>query len=347
MILIHSHAEDLHTRQVVQHLAGLGVETLLFDSGRFPDPLGLTLSTKRGRGFAATLHDPNAGDVDLRRVRSAWWRRPQPLAVSPVVRDPENRRFALNEATEALAGLWEILDVFWINPPSRDAAAHRKLFQLQLAEQVGLRYPRTVVTSDADEAREFIGVNAPAPTVYKAFSATPARWRETRVVRPEELGQLTTVRHCPVIFQEFIPAERDLRVTIVGPDLFVGEIHPAEGGYAYDYRMDLERCCISPGKLTPQTENRLRRLMEHLGLVYGAIDLRRTPEGEEVFLEINPAGQWLFVEERTGQPITAALASLLASGAARGSTSRRNLRASMLGGGRTAGIERRSRRASS
>ncbi len=51
--------------------------------------------------------------------------------------------------------------------------------------------------------------------------------------------------------------------------------------------------------------------MQSLGLVYGAVDLRRAPDGREVFLEINPAGEWLFVEERTRQPITKALAEVL------------------------------------
>jgi len=46
--------------------------------------------------------------------------------------------------------------------------------------------------------------------------------------------------------------------------------------------------------------------------VYGAVDLRLTPEGDYVFLEVNPAGEWRFVEERTGQPITRSMAALLA-----------------------------------
>jgi glutathione synthase/RimK-type ligase-like ATP-grasp enzyme len=52
-------------------------------------------------------------------------------------------------------------------------------------------------------------------------------------------------------------------------------------------------------------------LMQNLGLVYGAIDLRLTPDGQYVFLEINPAGQFLFVEKATGQRISAALAHAL------------------------------------
>jgi len=58
-------------------------------------------------------------------------------------------------------------------------------------------------------------------------------------------------------------------------------------------------------------ETGLLRLLKHAGLRYGAIDMRRTPDGRYVFLEVNPAGQWRFVEEVTGQPITAAMASLL------------------------------------
>ena len=51
--------------------------------------------------------------------------------------------------------------------------------------------------------------------------------------------------------------------------------------------------------------------MHALGLVYGAIDMRLTPNGEYVFLEVNPAGQWLFIEQATGQPISAAIAEAL------------------------------------
>ena len=315
MILVSSSPDDLHTQRVMEALSKMGARTLLFDTSRFPERSALTFRTARPR-LAAVLHNPELGEVDLRAARAVWWRRPQPITISAAVRDPEHRRFTFNEAAESLAGLWEVLDVFWMNRPDRDLAAHRKVLQLQLASQVGLRCPRTVITSNPDEARAFIEANAPAPTIYKAFSATAARWRETRVVRSEEIALLGSVRHCPVIFQEYIPAECDLRVTAVHGELFVGQVRAPEDGYPYDYRIELDRCPISSGTLLPDTETKLRALLDRLGLVYGAIDLRRTPEGEEIFLEVNPAGQWLFVEERTCLPITAAIAGTLANGAA-------------------------------
>ena len=60
----------------------------------------------------------------------------------------------------------------------------------------------------------------------------------------------------------------------------------------------------------------LKALIRALGLVYGAADFRRTPEGDYVVLEVNPAGEWRFVEERTGQPITRAVADLLVTNVA-------------------------------
>jgi hypothetical protein len=52
--------------------------------------------------------------------------------------------------------------------------------------------------------------------------------------------------------------------------------------------------------------------MRRLGLHYGAVDMRRTEAGEHYFLEVNPAGQWHFVEHRTGLPISEAIADELA-----------------------------------
>jgi glutathione synthase/RimK-type ligase-like ATP-grasp enzyme len=114
-----------------------------------------------------------------------------------------------------------------------------------------------------------------------------------------------------VIFQELVPEATDVRVTVVGDRLFAAAIRPPPEGYALDYRMSLDRALFEATDLPAEVEESIRALMRRLGLVYGAIDLLRTADGEHVFLEINPAGEWRFVEERTGQPITDAMADVL------------------------------------
>jgi glutathione synthase/RimK-type ligase-like ATP-grasp enzyme len=144
--------------------------------------------------------------------------------------------------------------------------------------------------------------------VYKAFSGTERTWRETRVLKLEEVALLDAVHYAPVIFQGYIPAVFDLRVTIVGGAVFAAEIHSQTTAYKHDFRMTMHEAEIRAHALPDLVAAKLLALMDALGLVYGALDLRLTPEGDYVFLEINPAGQWLFIEQRTGQPISDAIA---------------------------------------
>lgn len=248
--------------------------------------------------------------IDLSACRAGWWRRPQPYTVQPGI-SPDVVSFTYSECHEAVAGLWAALNLNWVNRPDLDEIAHHKPYQLAVATQVGLPVPRTVITNNPDVARRFIAELGPEHTVYKTFLASEQCWRETRRVRHDELDLLDSVRLAPVIFQEYVPAIADVRVTVVGERMFPAAITPAPGGYELDYRMDMDGASFEPAELPLSTQQGIRALMERLGLVFGAIDLRRTLDGRYVFLEVNPAGEWRFVEERTNQPLTDAVAELL------------------------------------
>jgi glutathione synthase/RimK-type ligase-like ATP-grasp enzyme len=240
----------------------------------------------------------------LRGVRTVWWRRPQPFELGGELVRPSYRAFAYNECHEAWSGLWETLDAFWVNHPPKDEAAARKAYQLDVARSAGLAIPSTLITNDPEEARRFVEDHRSRGVIYKAFSATEQAWRETRLLREAEEGLLEQVRHAPVIFQEYIPAGVVLRVTIVGDAMFAAAIHSQETSYRFDFRIDMNAARVLPFELPGDAREGLSRLIRCLGLQYGAVDMRQTPDGEIVFLEINPAGQWLFIEDRTRQPIT-------------------------------------------
>lgn len=310
MIFIVSGLEDVHAQAVLTALARDGADAAVVDMRAFPRDAALAL------GFGGADDDRTltlgGRTHDLRAVRAVWWRRPQPYGVDPAVTDPAAHNFVVHECHEAVEGLWRSLDATWINDPARDEAAARKVWQLDVARACGLSIPRTLVTNDPARARAFAEATGVERTIYKAFQGTEEAWRETRLLRRGELDQIDLVRHAPVIFQEYVPADADLRVTVVGERLFPAAIRSRADAYPVDFRMDMGGARIEPCVLPAAVEHGLRRLMTRLGLVYGAIDLRRTPEGEHVFLEINPAGQWLFIEDQTGQPIASALAERLA-----------------------------------
>ena len=310
MILIISHLADLHATTVLDHLTRAGGEAVLFDTARFPREIRLDIRHETGRRSTASAIIDGVRR-DLAAVRSVWWRRPQPFHVPDEVAGSEDRGFAYGECHAAITGLWSCLDAQWVNIPEHDEVAGRKAYQLKVASGLGMRIPRTLITNDPESAASFIDGEGAAGTIYKAFSATEQAWRETRLLKPEERAQLDAVRFAPVIFQEHVRADIDLRITMIGDKIFPAEILSGETDYHVDFRMTMHAAPIRAHALPEEVAERLRAFMRALGLVYGAIDMRLTPEGEYVFLEVNPAGQWLFIEERTGQPITAALADHL------------------------------------
>jgi glutathione synthase/RimK-type ligase-like ATP-grasp enzyme len=312
MILVISSDQDLHAKTVLEGLARGGAQATLLDLSKFPQRLQLSSSYPHSAGHDHHIRE-GSSDLALADFRVAWWRRPQPFRLDPLITSPAYQAFAHNESHEAFWGLCLALDVFWVNHPIRDQEAAHKVYQLKVAREVGLEIPVTLVTNDPDEARAFVQTHGPEATVYKAFSATEQHWRESRLLKPEETQLLDNVRFAPVIFQEYIPARFDLRVTIVGKNIFAAAIYSQETSYRVDFRMEFDRSRVESFELPGEIVEPLYALMDRLGLVYGAIDMRLTPDGRFVFLEINPAGQWLFIENRTKQPITDAFIRLLAA----------------------------------
>ena len=116
---------------------------------------------------------------------------------------------------------------------------------------------------------------------------------------------------CPIILQERIEGPSDVRVTIAGTRLFAARIDTADGCAGVDSRLDLDAPCV-PHMLPDEVSAALFQVMNELGLLFGTIDLKLTHSNEYVFFEVNPQGQFLYIEILTGQPISAAVAALLA-----------------------------------
>jgi len=310
-VMIVSTVGDAHARAVMAALQTQGAAVELLDLTNFPSQLALTMAFEDGRR-RFKLSRTGGGTLDLDSIHAVWWRRPQGFGVPDSLADPDHRRYALSEAATAFDGLYQSMNALWVNEPARDVVAGHKPYQLALAQQLGLSIPITLMTNDPDEARAFWQLY-PGEVIYKQFKALPATWRETRKLREEETALLDSVRMAPVIFQRFVDAVADVRVTVIGDEIFSASTDPREGAYPVDFRYNPE-LKWQRHPLPSAIEDRLRMLMGRLGLEYGAIDLRLTPEGEYVFLEINPAGQFLWVEMETGLKITDALAAHLIKG---------------------------------
>lgn len=323
--LIISEPQDLHAQRVMEALPRFGATDVeLINFNDFPQRMFLDqhlLATGRD-SFALTL--PTGRRLTIETVRAIWWRRPQPYGVPVQGMDPHARQFALSETATAFQGMWQCSECLWINNIIQDAAASHKSWQLHLAKECGLAVPETLITNGPEQARAF-WEHCNGEVIYKPFIQTFHSWRETRKLKQEELALLGSVKLAPVIFQRLIPGVADLRVTIVGDEVFSAAVDLRKVDYQLDVRLNQQ--AYERHDLPADIQARLLSLMRRLGLEYGAIDLRRTPNGEYVFFEVNPAGQFLFVEHACKLPISESLARHLATGKKRADQPMATLRA--------------------
>lgn len=305
MIVAVTHEGDEHLPAVRDALERLGETVEVVDLAAVPGGWRLALGEDPSRW---TLSGTGRRRIRAGDVSAVWWRRLRPLQAGAGLawRDAE---FARLQYLEALAGFWDGLEARFVNAPRDDERAGHKVSLLAAAARAGLRVPATLVTDDPDRARAFLRRCGPA--VHKPLLALQADHLTQRVDRAA-LGNLDAVRLAPVIFQAYVPGV-DVRVTAVGRRLFACAIDARRTRSPQDFRPVFREATVSRCRIPAPVAAGLRRLLRSLGLAYGAADFRiRQADGAWHFLEVNPSGQWLGFEERTGLPITQAVAELLA-----------------------------------
>ena len=252
--------------------------------------------------------------------RSAWYRRMAPPTVPPHTADDGVRDFVAHEITAFLEGIWETTHWLWLNRPSAVRRAENKLLQLALAKRCRFSIPRTLVTNDAGAARRFLAEADRSIVKSIAGSAVDVDGKRavlfTHSVTEMDIPSDSAIQLSPCIFQHRIPKVSDIRVTLIGSEIFAAEILTQEMTTE-----DTDWRSVAPDRLSYATHvlprtiaDTCRRYLNELGLVYGCFDFLLIPGGEYVFLELNPSGQWGWIEHETRAPITEANVQTLTLG---------------------------------
>lgn len=286
-ILIFCKEDDWHALAIQGLLRQRGAEADLLDTSTFPTKITLV---QRGEGMT----DIEFGGRRLSEYHAIWNRRAHRPQVTAAFTDPDEKAFAARECFEALWGAIYASGLPLYNLPEAERRASFKADQLRLAREIGLNIPATLITNSPQEARVFYEEHQ-GRVIYKTFTGTMWRMMDTRPLTEADMADLWRVEYSPLIFQEFLPLGREYRVSVVQERCFAGEIVIEHPGAQYDWRLD-DNHGVKGVTLPAEVENKLLELRRCLELSSGAIDLRETPDGTLYFLEINPTGQFLFLD---------------------------------------------------
>lgn len=324
-ILIITHSDDNDSvARVADAIARKGGHTIRFDTDRYPTGVRLTAYYGRSGDERLTLTNEE-GEFDLREVTAIWHRRLNFGARLPPTLDSQLRHASLGETSAAAHGMLASLKAFRMDHVHHIRRAENKQLQLQVARELGLHTPRTLTTNDPAAVRDF-AKKCESGMVTKMLSsfAVYDEGRElvvfTNPVKPEDLEDLSGLSLCPATFQELLPKSLELRVTVVGRRVMSAALDSKiSARAAHDWRRDGVRMIQDwrPYQLPLEIEEKILRLMDYFSLNYGAIDIILTPDGQHVFLELNPSGEFFWLEHTPGLPISDAIADLLLAGRGR------------------------------
>lgn len=312
-VLVLTERADATADLVVRELHRRGAAVFRCDTAEFP--ACLTLEARLGETWTGRLSGPRRS-VALEDIGSASLRRPTRFRLPAGLSRPE-RRFAAAEAKWGLGGVLASLPCRWINHPGRIAAAEYKPVQLATAVACGLGVPSTIITNDRDAARGFVAGLADR-AVYKTLS-TPGvvDGEEAAVVytTPVDTARVddpavTLTAH---LLQERVAKGGDVRATVVGHRVFAVAIEVTGDcpRAILDWRADYSSHRYEVTELPAAVHEGLLATMGQLGLCFAAADFVVTPDGQYLFVDLNPNGQWAWLEQATGLPIAAAIADEL------------------------------------
>ncbi|MFB2839285.1 MvdD family ATP-grasp ribosomal peptide maturase [Floridanema evergladense] len=303
---------------VMKAIEARGEKAFRFDTDRFPTEVLLDINYGDAEQIVITDGEQK---LDLSEVSSVWYRRMRYGAKIPHSMDRQLRDASIEECRLSVRGMIASLKAFHFDKMSNVDVAKNKQIQVQIAQKFGLLTPRTLTTNNPEAVKQF-AQEFPQGIITKmlsSFAIYDEQGQEkvvyTSLVKEEDLRNLEGLRFCPMTFQENVPKALELRTTIVGHRVFTAAVDSQKfAGSTYDWRKE-GRALVKdwqPYNLPEDVEKKLLQLMAYFGLNYGAIDIIVTPDDRHIFLEVNPVGEFFWLETFSPHfPISEAIAEIL------------------------------------
>ena len=308
-ILIVTNSLDVHADLVGAKLMAGDHRPFRLDLDAFPRDYQTCQWFADGKLRNKIRRNGDAAWLDLDQVGAVWMRKPAQYAFPSDDLSAQELAFAKMETEHALFSLLYTLDCYWMSHPVALRGAQWKGEQLQRAARMGFRVPDSLITNVPDEVRRFRR-DSPGDIVFKSMSSAMlgaedvapeqriAGGLPTSIVDDAMMEQIDAVGQMACHFQRYVPKQYELRVTIIGERVFAAKIHSQDDARtAIDSRDMSAPIRYEATTLPAELARRCVDFVRSYDLTYGALDLIVTPDNEVVFLENNPAGQFLYIEQ--------------------------------------------------
>ncbi|WP_109435647.1 MvdC/MvdD family ATP grasp protein [Aquimarina sp. AU119] len=289
MILIITHKEDFTADYVIEKLNKKGIEYFRLNC---EDIDKYNYQFRNSNSFNFIINN-------IRSFDSVWFRRSKLPDIQ--TNNEAEKLFLLSDYESLFDNIYYLIDSKkWLSHPRYVYAAENKILQLNTAKSIGFKIPDTLISNNKLEFKTFASANNNS-IIIKPIRQGRIKEKNgfksifTNKVGLDKIQRVENFDLTPCIFQEYIEKEYEIRVTVVDKKVFSAKV---DSQINEETKVDWRKKKIPFEKylLPPAIVKKCITITESLNLSFGAIDLIKTIDGEYVFLEINPNGQWAWLE---------------------------------------------------
>ncbi|MCK6463019.1 MAG: hypothetical protein L6Q29_04380 [Candidatus Pacebacteria bacterium] len=322
-VLALTHKEDGTADLVINKILEKGGRCVRFNTEDYPEKVKITMFLD-GSKFDGCIKFNN-DTLNFKDIATVWYRRPHNPSVTSIS-DSVAKNWVEEESLYALRCLWTLLeDKFWVNSLlSCEKIQFNKWHQMIIANKVGLSTPLSILANCHKDIVRLCR-NVKGDLALKVIKNVAVNYdNKTLLLHTKRVSQVEIEKtspkafeFSPIFLQKYIDKKLELRITVIRDKVFACEIHSQDNEKTLeDWRKHVflkDELPHNPCELPAEIESMCVLLVRKLGLYFGAIDMILTPDDKYVFLEVNPNGQWGWIEELTKMPISSAMADLLMS----------------------------------
>ncbi|MDF0750154.1 hypothetical protein NLU14_07900 [Marinobacter sp. 71-i] len=315
-VLVITNKEDVTVDFVIEALKVNKINYYRFNT----EDIGSNISISFDSAGYALFDHKKSKIIKINEFGSIYFRRPKLPPPMPGLTIGE-QQFYLNEISTYLEGIYRNLSSnFWLNSVFDIRMIENKPYQIELARSIGFSVPSFCVSNNVNICNDFfrkhdfcifkplkVGLIEEPEGVGKVLYTTK--------VDSNFIEKIKTNGAMPIYLQQQVIKKCDIRVTLVGNKIFGAKILSQNSDISrVDWRRSDSMLAHEKVDIPSKLKDKCLRLCKLFNLNFAAIDFVLDNSDRFWFLEINPNGQWAWIESLLGYPISNEIAELLASG---------------------------------
>ena len=316
-ILIITNKEDITVDFIVRELQHRGIPYYRMNTEDIPDRISINFNLNSNE--LVLIDKVKEKKINLLDFDSVYFRRPLLNNLDYIQGiNFQEQDYLKSELAFILEGIYKALrNKYWLNNIYKIREAENKIYQLQIAREIGFEIPLSYISNQSKQIKELQEICNNNCIVKPIKSGNIKDLKNSKAIfttklKREQFANVEGIESFPLFIQENIRKQFDLRITVLADEVYTAQIHSQiSKDSEIDWRRGNRILEHRPHDLPIKIKNMCISLTQQMGLNYSAIDMVLDENGNYIFLEINPNGQWAWIEKRLGFPLSKKIVELL------------------------------------